>query len=172
MVMSGYLELKGEIMIRGIHHVAVSTPDLDRIVNFYVDVMGAETVYEGGWSQGSDIIDEIVGLKNSSCRQAMLKLGNAYLEFFEYQTPIPRPGDPQRPACDHGYTHFCIDVTDIDSEYKRLMEAGVKFNCAPPDFGGGPIRATYGRDPDGNLIEIQEILQTDHDFYLAGWAGQ
>ena len=28
-------------MIRGIHHVAVSTPDLDRIVSFYRDVMGA-----------------------------------------------------------------------------------------------------------------------------------
>lgn len=158
-------------MIRGIHHVAVSTPDLDRIVAFYVDVIGAQIVYEGGWSQGSDVIDEIVGLKNSACRQAMLRLGNAYLEFFEYESPTPRPGDPKRPACDHGYTHFCIDVTDIDAEYERLVKAGVKFNCPPPDFGGGPIRATYGRDPDGNLIEIQEILQTDHDFYLAAWPG-
>ena len=69
-------------MIRGIHHVAVSTPDLDRIVSFYRDVIGAKIVYEGGWSQGSDVIDDIVGMKNSACRQAMLKLGNAYLEFF------------------------------------------------------------------------------------------
>ena len=159
-------------MIRGIHHVAVSTPDLDRIVSFYRDVIGAEIVYEGGWSQGSDVIDEIVGMKNSACRQAMLKLGNAYLEFFEYTSPKGRPGDPERPACDHGYTHFCIDVTDIDTEYERLRKAGVKFNCPPPDFGGGPIRATYGRDPDGNLIEIQEILQTDHDFYLGSWSDQ
>ena len=131
-------------MIRGIHHVAVSTPDLDRIVSFYRDVIGAKIVYEGGWSQGSDVIDEIVGMKNSACRQAMLKLGNAYLEFFEYQSPKGRPGDPERPACDHGYTHFCIDVTDIDTEYERLCKAGVKFNCPPPDFGGGPIHIWYG----------------------------
>ena len=156
-------------MIRGVHHVAVSTPDLDRLVAFYRDVMGAEVVYEGGWSKGSAIIDEIVGLKDSACRQAMLKLGNAYLEFFQYESPTPEPGDPERPVCNHGYTHFCIDVTDIDAEYERLTAAGVKFNCPPPDFEGGPIRATYGRDPDGNVIEIQEILDPGHDFYLGAW---
>jgi catechol 2,3-dioxygenase-like lactoylglutathione lyase family enzyme len=156
-------------MIRGIHHVAVSTPNLERLVAFYRDVMGAEVVYQGGWDKGSDIIDEIVGLKGSACKQAMLKLGNAHLEFFQYESPEPKPGDPERPACDHGYTHFCIDVTDIDAEYERLKAAGVKFNCPPPDFEGGPIRATYGRDPDGNLIEIQQILDPNHDFYLGAW---
>lgn len=64
-------------VIRGIHHVAISTPDLDRIVAFYRDVLGAEQVYEGGWGKGSQIIDRMVGLKGSSCRQAMLKLHNA-----------------------------------------------------------------------------------------------
>lgn len=153
-------------MIRGIHHVAVSTPDLDRIVAFYRDVVGAEQVYQGGWEKGSDMIDQIVGLKGSSCRQAMLKLHNAYLEFFEYQTPTPQRKDPTYPPNDHGYTHFCIDVTDIDAEYERLSKAGVKFNIPPPDFEGGDIRATYGRDPDGNIIEIQQILNKDHAFYL------
>ena len=43
-------------MIRGIHHVAISTPNLERIVAFYRDVIGAEVVYEGGWEQGSEVI--------------------------------------------------------------------------------------------------------------------
>ena len=33
-------------MIRGVHHVAISTPNLERIVAFYRDVVGAEVVYE------------------------------------------------------------------------------------------------------------------------------
>ena len=57
-------------MIRGIHHVAVSTPNLERIVAFYRDVMGAEQVYEGGWEEGSDIIDQIVAGVRSSCTYA------------------------------------------------------------------------------------------------------
>ncbi len=153
-------------MIRGIHHVAVSTPDLERIVTFYRDVIGAQVVYEGGWPAGSEVIDTIVGLRGSHARQAMLRLGNAYLEFFQYVTPPGAPRDPGHGVNDHGYTHFCIDVKDIDAEYERLKAAGVRFNCAPPDFGGGPIRATYGRDPDGNVIELQEILDPQHDFAL------
>jgi len=152
-------------VIRGIHHVAVSTPDLERIVAFYRDIIGAEAVYEGGWGKGSEIIDKIVGLEGSSCRQAMLKLHNAYLEFFEYQTPTPETKDSAYPPNNHGYTHFCIDVTDIDAEYERLSAAGVKFNIPPPKLGGG-IRATYGRDPDGNIIELQQITDKDHPFYL------
>ena len=57
-------------MIRGVHHVAISTPNLERIVAFYRDVIGAEVVYEGGWSQGSEVIDTIVGLKNSEAKQS------------------------------------------------------------------------------------------------------
>jgi len=153
-------------MIRGIHHVAISTPNLQRIVDFYTNVIGAEQVYDGGWEAGSDVIDTIVGLKKSHAKQAMLRLGNAYLEFFEYVTPAGKPKDPAYGVNDHGYTHFCLDVQDIDAEYQRLLAAGVAFNCPPPDFPGGAIRATYGRDPDGNVIELQQISDPGHDFAL------
>ena len=153
-------------MIRGVHHVAISTPDLARIVAFYRDVIGAEVVYEGGWEAGSEVIDTVVGLQNSHAKQAMLKLGNAYLEFFEYVSPQGATKDPGHGVNDHGYTHFCLDVKDIDAEYTRLSAAGVTFNCPPPAFEGGPIRATYGRDPDGNVLELQEIFDVQHAFAL------
>ena len=153
-------------MIRGIHHVAVSTPDLARIVAFYRDAFGAEVVYEGGWPAGSDVIDEIVGLRGSHAKQAMLRLGNAYVEFFEYVSPPGAAKDPRHGVNDHGYTHFCLDVQDIDAEYERLRAAGMTFNCPPPHFEGSPIRATYGRDPDGNVIEIQQIADPEHDFAI------
>lgn len=154
------------MMIRGIHHIAVSTPNLDRIVAFYRDVIGAEVVYEGGWEQGSDVIDGIVGLKGSAAKQAMLKMGNAYLEFFEYVSPAGATKDPGYGVNDHGYTHFALDVQDIDAEYERLSANGMTFHCAPPAFEGRPVRATYGRDPDGNVIEIQQISDTQHHFAL------
>ena len=152
-------------MIRGIHHVAISTPNLARIVAFYRDVIGCEVVYDGGWEQGQEVIDTIVGLKNSSAKQAMLKLGNAYLEFFQYESPKGAVKNPEYGVNDHGYTHFCLDVQDIDAEYERLKQHGVRFNCEPPKLGG-PIRATYGRDPDGNVIELQQISDPEHAFAL------
>ena len=147
-------------MIRGIHHVAISTGDLDRLIAFYRDVIGMELVKESGWAAGSDQVDAIVGLQGSSARAAKLRLGNAYLELFQFLTPpgVPQSGD--RPVNDHGYTHICLDVVDIDAEFERLSRAGMRFHCPPPPattVGPGSQRSTYGRDPDGNVIELQEL---------------
>ncbi len=59
---------------------------------------------------------------------------------------------------EHGITHICLDVTDVDAEYERLQAAGVTFHCPPQEFAG-VSKVTYARDPDGNVIELQEILQ-------------
>jgi catechol 2,3-dioxygenase-like lactoylglutathione lyase family enzyme len=152
-------------MIRGVHHIAVSTSDLDRLVEFYTELFGFEQVMDGGWSD-RPVFDEIVGLSGSAARQAMLRSGNAYLEIFEYSSHAGHPAPAERTAADRGYTHFCLDVQDIDAEYERLAAAGMRFHCPPPKLAGGRVRATYGRDPDGNIVEIQEIVDTSLPFAL------
>ena len=146
-------------MIRGVHHTSISTPDLDKALAFYRDILGLEVAFEFGWPQGLEIADQITGLKDSSAKAVMLRAGNAFIELFEYTTPQPAAGDPQRPVCDHGFTHLCLDVKDVDAEYERLKAAGMTFHCPPQDIGSG-IRTTYGRDPFGNVLELQEV-QTD-----------
>ena len=146
-----------------IHHVAISTPDLERSLAFYRDLLGFEVVFGGEWQPGTAAADVITGLKDSSARQVLLKGRNAYMELFEYHAPVPRPGDPDRPVCDHGITHLCIDVEDLDAEYARLSEAGMPFHGPPQDLGGG-VRTIYGRDPDGNVVEIQELTPGVHRY--------
>ena len=41
-----------------------------------------------------------------------------------------------------------------------LVSKGVNFHCPPQDFGS--VKATYGRDIDGNVFEIQEIIAQNH----------
>ena len=53
-----------------------------------------------------------------------------------------------------------LDVTNIEDEYERLLKNGVKFHSPPQDFG--EVKATYGRDIDGNVFEIQEIIAENH----------
>ena len=144
-------------MIRGIHHTAISTGNLERALGFYRDLLGFEVVLEFAWPKGTEPADQITGLDSSAAKVAMLRAGNAFVELFEYEAPGPAPGDPTRPVCDHGITHIALDVTDIDAEYARLSEAGMIFHCPPQDLGPG-ARATYGRDPDGNVVELQQIL--------------
>jgi catechol 2,3-dioxygenase-like lactoylglutathione lyase family enzyme len=143
-------------MIRGIHHTAISTPNLDRALAFYRDRLGFHVVFEFAWPAGTEVADRITGLRDSAARAVMLRAGNAHVELFEYASPPPRPCDPGRPVADHGITHLCLDVRDLDAEYARLSAAGMTFHCPPQDIGPG-LRTTYGRDPDGNVIELQEV---------------
>ena len=152
-------------MINGIHHTAISTPDLDRALGFYRDLLGATVVTDFEWPAGLDVADRIVGLRSSSARAVLLRLGNAMIELFEFRAPTPRSGDPERPVCDHGITHICLDVSDVDAEYDRLLGAGMRFHCPPQDLGA--VRTTYGRDPDGNVIELQEVTDPASPVALA-----
>jgi catechol 2,3-dioxygenase-like lactoylglutathione lyase family enzyme len=146
-------------MINGFHHTSITTPDLDRAVAFYSGLLGFEQRADGQWQVGNQQLDSIVGLEGSAARLVMLWAGNTHLEIFEYSAPESRPdGAPMR-ACDHGYTHICLDVTDIDAEYARLIAAGVEFTTEPVTVFG--VRTTYARDPDGNIIEFQEVLDWD-----------
>lgn len=155
-------------MIRGIHHVAICTPNLDRLAAFYVDVIGFEQAMTTSW-RNRPVVDRMIGLRNSAARQVMLQAGNAYLELFEYESPSGNSADPDRTPADQGYTHFCLDVTDIDAEYARLVANGMTFHSPPPtaeEIGSGKLRAIYGRDPDGNIVELQEILDPSVPFTL------
>jgi glyoxylase I family protein len=153
-------------MIRGVHHTAISTPDLDRALAFYRDLLGLPVVFEFAWPAGTEVADRITGLRDSAARVVMLQAGNAFIELFQYASPVPRPNDPRRPVADHGITHICLDIKDLDAEYTRLAAAGMTFHCPPQDAGPG-VRTTYGRDPDGNVIELQEVTDASNPIALA-----
>jgi catechol 2,3-dioxygenase-like lactoylglutathione lyase family enzyme len=139
-----------------VHHVAICTKNIDRLMAFYRDQFGFSLVYQrekpGDPNPASDAI---FGLQGVSFRMAMLKSSNVFLEMFEFASPQGKAGDPRRPVVDAGITHICFNVTGIRAEYERLKAAGMVFHCEPqvrPGIG----QATYGRDPDGNVIELIE----------------
>lgn len=151
-------------MIRGIHHFAIHVNDFDRMVKFYNEAFGFEIVGEEFSWENDEFIDKIVDVKNSAARGAMLRAGTCYFEMFEFKAPLPDSPDPQKPY-DKGYTHFCVDVTDIEKEFERLQGLGMTFS-QPGPIDVGHVKSIYGRDPEGNVIEIQET-QSNCDFPLS-----
>jgi glyoxylase I family protein len=144
-------------MIRGIHHVAVHVRDLDRMIRFYREAFGFQLVGEPfAWS-GDELIDRIVDVPGSAARGAMLRAGTCFVELFQYSAPPPTVTQALQPF-DKGYTHFCVDVTDIETEYDRLRSLGMTFN-QPGPIDVGHVKTIYGRDPEGNLLEIQQTAQ-------------
>jgi catechol 2,3-dioxygenase-like lactoylglutathione lyase family enzyme len=144
-------------MIRGMHHVSLATTDLDRFVRFYRDVLGVKLDRISPLSPGFTAFETIVGLRNVSGQVAQFDLGNMNMEVFCYRQPVPRPGE-RRPACDAGIRHIAFDVKDIFAEYDRLKSAGVDFISPPQHLEAGKCTSCYFYDPDGNILELQEIF--------------
>ena len=141
-------------MIRGIHHVAIHVHDMERMLWFYREAFGFEVVGEPFSWQDSEFIDRIVDVPKSAARGAMLRAGTCYLEMFQYSAPSPTVTRALRPF-DKGYTHFCVDVTEIEQEFERLKGLGMSFG-QPGPIDVGHVKSIYGRDPEGNLIELQQ----------------
>ena len=126
-------------MIRATHQTAISTPDLDRLAGFYRDVLGFKVAFELGWPVGAALADSITGLKDSACRFAMLQAGSSRLEIFQFESPTPRPSEPNRPGCVHGFTHVGFTLDDVDAAYERFNAAGMTFHSPPQDLGPGRV---------------------------------
>lgn len=146
--------LKG---ICGIHHVGLSVPDLDVARDFYCGVLGMQPTapYDFPPSTRGDAILE---LKGASARSVLLRAGNAYLELFEFATPQPVEQETPPRVCDPGFTHlaFEVDREAIEHVYAELETAGVRWH-APLSTDDDGFTNTYGRDPFGNVIEIQSV---------------
>lgn len=144
-------------MIRAVHHVALSTPNLERMRSFYCDLLGFKEVSRVSWKAGEPKIDAVMALAGTGATTVMLQLGSLCVELFEFESPSPAPQrTDDRPVNSYGITHLCFDVEDVDAAYRRMVDAGVRFHCPPQDFGAA--KATYGRDPDGNVFELQELV--------------
>jgi catechol 2,3-dioxygenase-like lactoylglutathione lyase family enzyme len=140
-------------MIKGMNHVGISVASLDRSIAFYRDVLGMRVMVEAPFD--GEQYEKILALKGAKGRAVLLRVCDMQIELFEFSCPLPKRADPNYPVCNHGISHFCIEVTEIEREYERMKAAGVSFHCAPIEFFG-KAKAAYGRDPDGNVFELWE----------------
>jgi catechol 2,3-dioxygenase-like lactoylglutathione lyase family enzyme len=144
-------------MIKGAHHVAISVTNLQRAIGFYTELLGME-IAAATFPLNGPLLEEVTGLPDLQAQLCVVRKGSLMLELFEFAHPQPAPKDPHYPLSNHGITHFGIEVTDIDALYERLVAAGTKFHSPVRTFPRG-IRATYGRDPDGNVFELLQMPQ-------------
>ena len=141
-------------MIKGIHHISIVVPDLEKGLKFYTEVLGFELLWRSTADDRNELYNQIIGLSGIEAEVAMMSAGGVQVELWQYHKPQGKAGVLL--PCDQGYTHIALDVTDIDAEYQRLIDAGMTFHGPPVEFSPGTF-AVYGKDPFGNYIEI---LQT------------
>ena len=154
-------------MIGGVHHTGISTPDIARLIAFYRDLMGFELCYEMDLDRPTDQVDAMLEMKGVTAKMAMMRTGTSYIELLQFDTPAGDPRGPGWTLADHGVNHICLMVDDVDAEYARLSAAGMLFHAPPVHNTGRPTVACYGRDPDGNRIELLQMTDEAVPFHYA-----
>jgi catechol 2,3-dioxygenase-like lactoylglutathione lyase family enzyme len=141
-----------------LNHIGISVANLLNSIAFYETAFGmtvisnttfASAKYDGKYGA-------ILRLNDAAGEVAILEGSGFRLELFQFDRPASKRTDGERPVCDHGITHFCLQVTDIGAAYSRLLKVGATFHCPPQRVGHNA--ATYGRDPDGNVFELLEVF--------------
>ena len=90
----------------------------------------------------------------------MLNFKTANIELFQFSTPSIQLGDKIRSVAKPGLSHICFNVDNCQYEYDRLVEKGMTFNAPPMTMPRGGV-FTYGRDPDGNIVELLQVPITN-----------
>jgi len=114
-------------LIKTVWSITLSVSNLERSKKFYEDVLGLNKKYEYSSYVGFECGGVEIGL---------------------------RPRESVEIGRDAASIQFLVN--DVDEEYRRLVNKGVKFTSKPHDEPWGGRQASF-RDPDGNLLEITEI---------------
>ena len=138
--------------VTGIHHAGIVVPDLERAITFYCAGLAMELVHEGGWQAPNTLVDAVLGVAGTSAKVALLRSESGFIELFQYLEP-EQPEQVPENAYRLGIRHVCFEVSDPDEVLEQIVQAGGEKMCPPQQIPGGG-RATYCRDPFGNLIEL------------------
>mgnify|MGYP001220643662 CR=1 FL=1 len=167
--------------IKTIDHVALMVNDIERSLHFYRDLLGLE-VASPEEHINKPWVDEMVGMSNVHAREYRFRArggvngytraeGDAELTFDIIQWVAPESPSERYPINHVPSAHFCFGVEDIWSIYERLKAEGVEFVSPPVRYtGDGEWHVLFFYDPDGNLLEFNEIgtgqqqLASDHEY--------
>lgn len=84
---------------------------------------------------------------------AIFKVGG--VDLLIHKTYEPGPGDL---PCEN---HVAFAVPDVDRAVAGLQDKGLTVDIPPADYPWG--RSAYLRDPDGNLVEVQDAAKTSEN---------
>ena len=130
--------------LKGLSHVALVVPDLDRSIEFYQSILGFSFLFRD--------VEEATGHE-----LAMLSLHDLTLEL------VKLPPQLSRPTGDGVVEHIAIDVEDIQAAHAYLKQKGVVFDTEEVQFAEGIFnRGCYYimfRGPDGEYWELLEWVR-------------
>ena len=124
-----------------LNYIRILTDNFISMKNFYVDILGLQARFN---------VDEVYEeFDNEGARLSIYErsfFSNALNNSFIAQS---EPGN----------FVLIFQVENVDLKFKELKVKGVKILAEPVDRPQWMIRTVHLKDPDGNLIELNQALE-------------
>lgn len=142
--------------MKAIRHMGIVVSNLEPALDFYTGLLGLKVIKRA--DESGEYLDKVLGLKNVAVSTIKMAADDGNLvELLYFQSHSGKPAK-NRKICDNGLTHIAFTVEDVNAEYERLSNAGVPFNSLPQKSADGYAWIAFCRDPEGNFIELVEML--------------
>jgi len=126
-------------MLKGIGHIALSSTNMEKTLDFYINKVGLKEHFKLYKEDGSLWL------------QYLWIAPGEYLEIYPVDK-IDLTNDLNASL----YRHMSITVDNMEKAYAELSARGVIFKGPPTKGKCGAIQA-WTSDPDGNPIEFMEL---------------
>ncbi|MCV2889177.1 VOC family protein [Ruegeria aquimaris] len=138
-------------------HISITARDADRLAAFYVAAFNCTPSRAPVTLTGARIVAGC-SLPQASIRSLWLRFPGVeypFLELHQHRQTLER-GLPQ--VNEPGYGHLCFQTPDIHDAVRRTLRFGGALQGEITDIGAPdhPCLAVYLRDPEGNLLELEE----------------
>ncbi|MGD9795299.1 MAG: VOC family protein [Acidimicrobiia bacterium] len=154
--------------VNGFSHLAIAVEDLDRSLHFYCDLLGLTMFHRYQYKDFAEGEEKDWDGADYERGFALVRVSppspDGRTPFLSI-TDHPRGSRSVPEFWNWGIHHFGVWVANYDEALARLEAAGVSF--AAPSMGsdsfnwaqpaGQQIRTFVVRDPDGNLVQLDEI---------------
>jgi len=127
--------------IRGIGALVLIVDDLEKCTAFYRDTIGLKPVF-------NDVVSIVFQMQGTDF--LLLERSAAAAQISPEAVGL-QPGAQRM--------FLCAEAKEVDAEYQSLMAKGLTFIKPPQDQPWGR-RTTYFADPEGNLWELYQILES------------
>lgn len=126
----------------GIDHIVLRVRNLDRMLGFYIDVLGCRL----------ERVQSEIGLYQ-------LRAGRSLIDLVTLDGELGRAGGAGPTDEGHNMEHFCLELDRFDEAAIRahLDRHGVSIGPLGQRYGAhGSGASIYLSDPEGNRMELKE----------------
>jgi catechol-2,3-dioxygenase len=135
-------------------HVGIVVNDLQNMLHFYSEILGMDVI--SNELEEGHFLNKILGYND--IKGDIIKLGKDNKTIVELLDFNKKEINSNKTLIKNGFTHFAITVSNVEELYDKLLQNNFFVISDPQVSVNKKFKVCFCKDPEGNFIEIVEIL--------------